>query len=344
MTLTNQVYGSRPALPDREPYATATVVHVQRPTSARPGDSAVVFADGRMEGFVGGVCAESTVRIHGLRAIASGEPVLLRILPGEGDWTEDEEGIVTVQNSCLSGGALQIFVQPHLPAPRVAIFGNAPVARALADLGRQAGYEVNQSEDAEAQLAGDTSAVVIATLGRFDEQAVMIAVAAGIPYIGLVASRKRGTAVLDSLGLSDEDRARIHTPAGHDIGARTPGEIALSILAEIIAINGSAGVEGHRQATAAAELGEAADQADAGHEGHAHGPQGAEAVAVPTAIDPVCGMTVAAVEATLHVEEDGLTTWFCSQGCMLEFEQDPARYRPSAGPARPRRDGARGRA
>ena len=117
------------------------------------------------------------------------------------------------------------------------------MARALADLGRQAGYEVNQSEDAEAQLPSDTGAVVIATLGRFDEQAIMIAVASGVPYIGLVASRKRGTAVLDGLGLSAEDRARVHTPAGLDIGARTPAEIALSILAEIIAINHGSAVD-----------------------------------------------------------------------------------------------------
>ena len=317
MTPSHPVYGSRPEVPDREPYATAIVVHVQRPTSARPGDSALVFADGRMEGFVGGVCAESTVRIHALRAIASGEPLLLRILPGEGDWTEDEDGIVTVQNSCLSGGALQIFVQPHLPAPRIAIFGTAPAARALADLSRQAGYEVNQSEDAEAQVPGDTRAVVIATLGRFDEQAIMVAVAAGVPYIGLVASRKRGTSILDSLGLSDEDRARVHTPAGLDIGAKTPAEIALSILAEIIAVNGSAVVAG---------------------------PERAPAVAESTAIDPVCGMTVAAVEASLHVEEDGLITWFCSEGCMREFQQDPARYQPGAGRPRSRRGGVRGRA
>jgi len=339
VTLTNQVYGSRPEVPEREPYASATVVHVQRPTSARPGDSAIVYADGRIEGFVGGVCAESTVRIHALRAIASGEPVLLRILPGEGDWTQDEEGIVTVQNSCLSGGALQIFVQPHLPALRLTVFGSAPVARAVADLSRQAGYEVNQSEDAEAQLPSDTSAVVIATLGRFDEQAIMIAVVAGVAYIGLVASPKRGAAVLDSLGLADEDRARIHTPAGLDIGAKTPPEIALSILAEIIAANDSAIVAGAGRIPAATEHGEHGDQT-----GHANMAGGLETVAVPTAIDPVCGMTVAAVEASLHVEEDGLTTWFCSEGCLQEYKQDPARYRPGAGRARSRRGGARGRA
>jgi xanthine dehydrogenase accessory factor len=338
MTFPTTAYGSGPAPPGREPYATATVVHVQRPTSARPGDSAVVYADGRMEGFVGGVCAESTVRIHALRAIASGEPVLLRILPGDGDWTEDEPGMITVQNSCLSGGALQVFVQPHLPAPRITVFGRAALARALADLGRQAGYEVNQSEDAQAQLPSDTSAVVIASLGRFDEQAISLAVAARVPYIGLVASHKRGAAVLDSLGLSDADRALIHTPAGLDIGAQTPAEIALSILAEIIAAR-------HSSATAAAigtpahETGEETDGFTPDHAGH-----GLEEVAVPTAIDPVCGMTVAAVAASLHVEEDGLTTWFCSEGCKRDFEADPARYQPSGGPARPRQGGARGRA
>ena len=315
---------SRPDPPGREPYVSATVVHVQKPTSARPGDSAVVHADGRIEGFVGGVCAESSVRIHSLRAIASGEAVLLRILPGEGDSTEDQDGMVTVQNSCLSGGALQIFLQPHLPAPRVAVFGSSPVARALAELGGLAGYEVHRSEEAEAQLLPETSAVVIASLGRFDEQAILVALAAGAPYIGLVASPRRGAAVLDGLGLTPEDRARIHTPAGLDIGARTPHEIALSILAEIVAVNGSTSIDASR---------------------HQSGGPGIEATAtaaaVATAIDPVCGMTVAAVAASLHVEEDGLVTWFCSEGCLRQFGQDPARYRPGDRRAPSRRGGAR---
>ena len=316
---------SPPDLPARQPYVSATVVHVQKPTSARPGDSAVVYADGRIEGFVGGVCAESSVRVQALRAMASREAVLLRILPGEGDSTADEDGIVTVQNSCLSGGALQIFLQPHLPAPRLAVFGSSPVARAVAELGGLAGYEVHRSEEAEAELPSETGAVVIATLGRFDEQVILVALAAGVPYVGLVASPRRGAAVLEGLGLPDEDRARIHTPAGLDIGAQTPKEIALSILAEIVAVNGS---------TAAA----ATVRIPSGQESETVG------TVAPTAVDPVCGMTVAAVAASLHVEEDGLVTWFCSEGCLRQFEHDPARYRPGDRRATSRRGGARERA
>jgi xanthine dehydrogenase accessory factor len=224
---------------ERQPYVSATVVHVQRPTSARPGDSAVIHPDGRIDGFVGGVCAESTVRLHALQAMSTGEPVLLRILPGDADQTSpNEDGMVTVQNSCLSGGALQIFLQPHLPAPRLTVYGGAPVARAVADLGREMGYEVNESEDADAELPPQTSAVVVASLGRFDEPAILRALAAEVAYVGLVASPKRGSAIVTALELSPQDLARVHTPAGLDIGARSPEEVALSIFAEIISLRG----------------------------------------------------------------------------------------------------------
>ena len=284
---------------ERQPYVSATVVHVQRPTSARPGDSAVIHPDGRIDGFVGGVCAESTVRVHALQAMSTGEPVLLRIFPGDADETSpNEDGMITVQNPCLSGGALQIFLEPHLPAPRLTVFGGAPVARAVADLGRQMGYEVNASEDGEGDLPRETRAVVVASLGRFDDPAILRAVAAGVPYIGLVASPKRGGAIVAALELTPEDRARVHTPAGLDIGARTPHEVALSIFAEIISLPGS-----HRPAAA--------------HRGDEPGP--AQASAAATAIDPVCGMTVATVEASLHLDDDGQVVWFCSEGCMSSY-------------------------
>ncbi len=306
-------------VPARQPYVSATVVQVERPTSARPGDSAVVHPDGRIDGFVGGVCAESTVRMHALQAMATGEPLLLRVVPGEDETPPDGEGMVTVHNPCLSGGALQIFLEPHLPPRRVTVYGSAPIARAVAELSRHIGYEVTEAEEAGSELPAETSAVVVASLGRVDEEALLRAIAAGVPYIGLVASPKRGSAVLSGLGLPPDDLARIHTPAGLDIGARTSHEIALSILAQLISLQRSNGpVEPRRE--------EPTDGAEVGQSiGAAHTTGAGDVSGVATAIDPICGMTVAAVDVTLHHDNDGVVVWFCSEGCMRAFEQDPAR-------------------
>src|SRR3954447_4807461 len=119
---------------DGAPFVTATVVLAQRPTSAKAGDVALILADGTIEGFVGGVCAQNSVRVYALQALASGDAVLLRILP-DGDDVVVEEGAVTVQNTCLSGGGIEIFLDPVLPAPRVVVVGDSPVAEAIRALG-----------------------------------------------------------------------------------------------------------------------------------------------------------------------------------------------------------------
>ncbi|HEY3020063.1 MAG TPA: XdhC family protein [Solirubrobacteraceae bacterium] len=205
------------------PYVEAIVVRCARPTIARAGDRAVVRADGTIEGFVGGSCADETVRLHALRALETGEAVLVRIVPGGGDGAADEEGAVVVANPCLSGGALEVFLQPHVPAPRVRVVGDSPIARALSELAPSVGFEVGGE---------DPFAVVVASLGHGDEEALRAALDSGAEYVGLVASRRRGAEVLAALGPGAE---RVHTPAGLDIGARTHAEIALSILAELVA-------------------------------------------------------------------------------------------------------------
>ena len=205
-------------------FVRATVIRVQRPSSVRAGDTARVLPDGAIEGFVGGACAEESVRLHALRVLETGEPLVLRILPGDGE-AAAEEGAVTVSNPCLSGGGLEIFLEPHLPAPRMGVVGETPVAAALRTLAVGLGYEVGEEGDA---------AVVVASHGHGEEEALARALEAGVPYVGLVASRKRGAAVVESL--EAPDRERVHTPAGLDIGARTPEEIALSILAEIVSL------------------------------------------------------------------------------------------------------------
>ena len=213
----------------RAPYVQATVVRVQRPTSVRPGDTALVLADGTIEGFVGGVCAEESVRLHALRVLETGEPLLLRLTPEPADGEDaEEDGAVTAHNPCLSGGGLEIFLQPRLPAPRLAVVGEAPVARALAELGRGMGFEV------AAEPGGDLAALVVASHGRDEEAALAAALTDGVPYVALVASARRGAAVRGALDVPDALRARLHSPAGLDIGARTAQEIAVSILAEIV--------------------------------------------------------------------------------------------------------------
>lgn len=268
---------------DRVPFVTATVVRAQHPTSARPGDAALVQADGTVEGFAGGVCAEASVRLQALRVLETGEGVLLRILPGEGeDDSQADEGTVTVRNPCLSGGALEIFLEPRLPAPVMLVHGETPVAAALTQLGTALGYEIVSREDPDATDA----AVVVASHGRDEEDMLAAALTKGVPYVALVASHVRGTAVRESLEVPDELKARLHTPAGLAIGARTPQEIALSILAEVVA-------EARASAGPPPEL--------------------------KLAIDPVCGMEVAVSAGSVQLEHEGTRFYFCGDGCRDTF-------------------------
>lgn len=220
----------------RVPFVAATVVRAEPPTSAKPGASAIVLADGSLEGFVGGECAEATVTVQALHALEVAQPVLLRITPQPSPDPEPERsGRVTVHNPCLSGGSLEIFLEPILPPPLLAVQGEAPIARAVADLAGHLGYAVT-GPAARIAIQPDTTAVVIASHGRDEPGLLRAALDAGVPYIGLVASARRGAAVLEALELPPAERARVHTPAGLDIGARTPDEVALSVLAEIVSL------------------------------------------------------------------------------------------------------------
>ena len=212
---------------ERTPYVLATVVRAERPTSAKTGDRALVLPDGTLEGFVGGECAASAVRDQALRLLQSGESTLLRITPGADGSPLD--GMVTVSNPCLSGGTLDVFLETVIPPALVHVYGDGPVARALVDVGRAAGFDARPAGPADPP-GQDAAAVVVATHGRDEETVLKAALDAGVPYVGLIASRKRGAAVTSSLERGD----RVHTPAGLDIGARTAPEIALSVLAEIL--------------------------------------------------------------------------------------------------------------
>lgn len=290
----------------RTPFVLATVVRAERPTSAKPGDSAVVLPDGSISGFVGGVCAESTVRLESLRLLRSGRCELLRVTPhaGEDPTAAAVEGMQVVENPCLSGGTLEIFLETVLPPPLVEVFGDSPIARAMVRVGGALRYEVRPLADSAVPPATDAAALVVAAHGREEETVLRAALAADVPYIALVASPKRAAAVLGALHDVADISTRVSAPAGLDIGARTPEEIALSIYAEIISA-GSAVVRTQPPVTAD----DTQPEPDVERR------------------DPVCGMAVAATGSSISVPYNGQTWYFCGTGCRDAFLADPTRYR-----------------
>ena len=279
----------------REPFVTATVVRAQPPTSVEAGNMALVLGDGTIEGFVGGACAEHSVRAYSLQALQSEEALLLRILPfgdeaevgPEGREVASEDGAVTVQNPCLSGGAIEIFLEPVLPAPRVLVVGDTPIAGALLRLGAELGLDAVPADgDALDPGPGDL-ALVVAAHGRDELQALRRGLEADLPYVGLVASRRRGDGVIGELrgdGVPAELLERIDVPAG-STSARAP-----------------------RLRSRCRSL-----------------PRWWRCAAASrprriTAVDPICGMTVAAVAGTPSIRHEGETLYFCCEGCRAKFE------------------------
>ncbi len=275
----------------RVPFVQATVVRAQEPSSARPGDRAIVLADGSIEGFVGGHCAAGSVRTAALGALDSGRSLLLRVLPDGNEAFPESPGATIVVNPCLSGGALEIYLEPLLPSPVLLVVGTSPTAQAVADLAPALGFVVDLA--AEGAGPDGATAVVVSSHGGDEAGQVRGALDAGVGFVGVVCSRTRALALLAELALGPEEAARVHTHVGLEIGARTAPEMGLSILAAIVrAIR----VEGLLA------------------------PASSRAVPRPTeAVDPVCGMTVTVGPDTSHARVDGVDHWFCMPGCRDRF-------------------------
>ena len=267
----------------RRPFVRATVVRAQVPASAHPGDAAIVLADGTMEGFIGGQCAEGSVRTAALSTLRDGESLLLRVLPESERGFPESPGARVVVNPCLSGGALEIFLEPIMPPPLVGVLGETPIADAVVAMAAVLGWSTTRSVPVAG--AEGVTALVVATHGRDELAAVRAALDAGVGHVAVVASRRRGAALLAELTLTAAEQARVHTPAGLDIGARTAPEVAVSILAEIIAAV--------RTRSTPAPAG----------------------VVPQEFLDPVCGMTVTVVAGTPQLVVDGESVWFCGTGC-----------------------------
>jgi xanthine dehydrogenase accessory factor len=311
-----------------EAFAMATVVRCQPPSSGKPGDKAIIQADGRLSGWIGGGCAQPVVIREALKALADGKPILVRISP-----TADgaEEGVVDYTMTCHSGGSLDIYIEPIVPNLHIVILGRSPVARTLARLGRAAGYNVSVvAAHADAEGFGDADIIakkdfnlggikltpqtfiVVSTQGEGDEEALEQAISSAggdKTYIAFVASKTKAGKVVDYLrakGIADEKLQQVRAPAGLDLGAGTPEEIAVSILAEIVKVR----------------------RANAGQLQQRSDPGAPAALPVTTAgaKDPICGMLVDPSQARHKSEYQGRWFYFCCAGCQREFDQAPAKH------------------
>jgi xanthine dehydrogenase accessory factor len=333
-------------------FALATVVWRQGPSSGQQGARAIITASGEVRGFIGGACAEPAVIREARAVIAAGVPKLLLLGPPEAFPGAAQagggvpEGMTFVPISCQSEGALEVYIEPVLPAPHLVIVGRSPLAHTLADLARGLGWRAVLLDGPEFSTAdADESAmVVVATQGHGDEDAVEQAIAARPAYLGLVGSARRGAAVLGYLadrGVPQDQLDRVHVPAGLDLGRITHREIAVAILAELVQLRAAGKLP---PGTAHATLGPghpaAASGTAAGSTGAAAGtgpgelrsgekdsqPERAGRGGPAEAVDPVCGMTVAAGRSSFPLEHHGVTYYFCCAGCRQAFEADPAAY------------------
>jgi xanthine dehydrogenase accessory factor len=300
-----------------EPFAIASVVGRTGPISAQLGDMAVVTRAGELHGWVGGSCTRETVLAEARKAIDDGRPRFVAIDPDPA--TSGRPGVAVYLMTCHSGGNVEIHIQPVLPPPILVVYGVSPVARAVARLAQVMGYEVHAVDPAAdaatfpgaASVAADPVALtiartqaplfaVVATQGQWDEEATQAALAREPDYVGVVASPRRFAEVRKALAgrATEPALGRIKNPAGLDLGARLPEEIALSILAEIVKVHRTPPV---------AQPEPAAPPAD-------------------TARDPVCGMSVRVEGARHRARHDGRHFFFCGAGCRERFLASPDRY------------------
>lgn len=297
-----------------ESFATATVVRYEAPISGKPGDKAIIFADGEVWGWIGGGCAKPAVVNEALKALKDGRPRLVRISPT----SSEEEGVVAYNMTCHSGGTMDVYIEPVLPKPHILIMGRSPVGRTLAQLAKAIHYTVSvaapeatqesypEVDRVQAHLSltdlnvGPRTFIVVSTQGECDEEALENALRTDAAYVAFVASKVKAGKVLQYLGergIATERLGQVKAPAGINIGAGSPEEIAVSILAEIVQLNRAKRIKRETPATPAA------------------GPQEAK--------DPICGMTVSIDTAKHKSEYDGKTFYFCCAGCKAKFDKQP---------------------
>jgi xanthine dehydrogenase accessory factor len=293
------------------PFALATVVWRQGPSSGKQGSRAIITADGELSGWIGGACAEPAVIREARQAIADGQARLILLGTPDQFGAAVPEGMTVIPISCQSEGALEVYIEPVLPVPHLVIVGGSPMARTLTALAGTLGWHTDlvAGPDFTTGHATERSMVIVATQGHGDEEITERAIAAHPAYLGLVGSRKRGEAVLGYLadrGVPDDQLARVQVPAGLDLGETTHEEIAVAILAQLVQLRAAGTVKNSANPSTERII---------------------PAVAGPPAVaDPVCGMTVTADESAHPFVLDGVPYYFCCAGCRRSFEKDPDAY------------------
>ena len=311
------------------PFAIATVVRAEKPTSAKVGAKALITEEGKLSGWIGGSCAEPTVKREAKKALQDGQPRLIRLCPPEKMGQAPQEGVIEIALTCISGGTLEIYIEPQLAQPHLVVIGHLATAEALVSLGKGLGWRVSligldvtrerfpnvdqliDELDFSQAAITKNSYVVVASHGNYDEDMLVAALQSEAPYVALIASKKRAITILQYLNeanLTQEQIARLKYPAGLDFGAVTPEEIALSILAEIIQRRRQFPVPNSPREVSNLQLPITNNQ-------------------LPTeALDPVCGMTVEIATAHFTSEYNGKTYYFCAIGCKRSFDKEPGRY------------------
>lgn len=330
--MTNQFFSEASALSDSDlPFATAIVVHADKPTSAKPGDKAIVTIKGVMHGWIGGSCAQPLVIEESKKALATGKPRFIRLSPNPENLSP-RDGLIDLPLTCFSGGTLEIYIEPHLPLPRLMIVGVLPVAQALARIGKAMDYRVI-AVDLETEIDDSiefdevirdiglvTEAitpltyVVVASHGNYDELVLERVLPSNAAYVALVASSKRASAVIECLaaqGLAEDDIARLKYPAGLDIQAQQGDEIAVSIMAEIVQRRRN--LSGIDLDSLIESMSQADDETDA--------------------YDPVCGMSVQIDGALDWFDYEEQTYYFCCTKCKTMFSESPTKYIETINPS-----------
>jgi xanthine dehydrogenase accessory factor len=307
-----------------EPYALAVVVRKEAPSSGKLGDKAVINKFGEIFGWVGGGCVKAIMIKESEDAMKTGKARLIRIgEPG----TEKKSGeVMEYKMTCQSEGTVEVFIEPILPAPHLVVMGKSAIAKALVKIGKAAGYRVTAvAQDARpdsfekvdeliTELKLDrvktttATSIVVVTQGEQDEIALEQAIKKPANYLGFVASQKKKSAVFSSLldiGMDKDAISKIKSPAGIDINAKKPEEVAISILAEII-------LEQQKNPTGLSFTAFDENRQEAGK--------------TKFYINPVCGVPIDIENPKHIVDYKGEKVYFCCDGCWVKFNQEPEKY------------------
>lgn len=306
----------------KEPYATAIIVRRKIPSSGKPGDKAIITSDGKIHGWIGGGCTRGIVLKEALLSISEGKPRLVTISP-DADVNENTQSKI-YKMTCQSGGEVDIYIEPVLPKPHILIFGVSHIAMALATLAKAMSYTVscvNHNPDKSVfpdvdslihidafnqKDLNENSFVVVCTQGEGDVDALYAAIQSSPEYLSFVASRKKANSIFKDLrakGVTFDELKTIKTPAGLDIGAKLPEEVAVSILAQIVE-----NLRTHPSKSDAQNIMQIEND--------------------DFYLNPVCNIPIQKSTAKHVLEYKNEKVYFCCDGCKLSFESTPEKYLP----------------